>query len=123
MKQILVIDDEPDILRLIRKILEQAGAYSVTTANNGKEAEMILEKKKFDLVITDIIMPEIEGMELIFSIRKRFPTTKIIAISGGGKLSPEGYLTIASTAGANAVLQKPFETHELLHEVETLIHS
>ncbi len=122
MKQILIIDDEPDILRLIRKILENQGGYSVTTVEKGKKAEEMIETTKFDLVITDIIMPEIEGMEIIFFLKKHSPATKILAISGGGKLSPDGYLTIASTAGAHSVLQKPFETQELLREVEQLLY-
>ncbi|HED31317.1 MAG TPA: response regulator [Prosthecochloris aestuarii] len=120
MKKILVIDDEHDILKLLRRILENAG-YCVTMTDNGKDAEKLLEKELFHLVITDIIMPEKEGMEMIFFIRKHCPETKIIAISGGGKLSPDSYLTIAHTAGADTVIQKPFENSELLREVKQLL--
>lgn len=120
MKKILIIDDEPDILLLLQRVLENAG-YSVRTAENGRQAEEILQKNHFHVVITDIIMPEVEGMELIFYLKKHAPQTRIIGISGGGKLSPDSYLTIALSAGADTVLQKPFDNAELLEKVKQLL--
>ncbi len=122
MKTILLIDDETDILLLLQRILENAG-YNVMTAENGKIADRLLALHSFDLVITDIIMPEKDGMEVIFQLRQTSPGIKIIAISGGGKLAPEGYLKMAEIAGANAIIQKPFESSDLITVVDDLLTS
>ena len=122
MKQILVIDDEPDILKLISKILEKAG-YRVMTAENGRLADKLFNEHPFDLVITDIIMPQKEGLEIILQLRENSPDTKILAISGGGKIERAGYLDAARTIGAHAIVKKPFEISHLLDKVEQLLNS
>ena len=120
MKTILLIDDETDILQLLQRILENSG-YNVLTAENGKIADRLLDKHSFYLVITDIIMPDKDGMEVIFQLKQTSPGIKIIAISGGGKLAPEGYLKMAEIAGADAIIQKPFESGDLLQVVNNLL--
>ena len=99
MAKILVIDDEPSILLMIKKMLEKEG-HEVDLALNGRDGMELFENIKPDLVITDIIMPEKEGLETIFELRKKNPGLKIIAISGGGRISPEGYLPRCKTSGS-----------------------
>jgi DNA-binding response OmpR family regulator len=105
---------------MIKKMLEKAG-HEVDIALNGKEGMELFEKNKPDLLITDIIMPEKEGLETIFELRKRYPELKIIAISGGGRISPDGYLPGAKLLGANMVFQKPLDQKEFLQAVSLLL--
>ena len=120
MAKILVIDDEPSILLMIKKMLEKAG-HEVDMAINGKEGMQLFEKNQADLLITDIIMPEKEGLETIVEMRKNFPDLKIIAISGGGRISADGYLPGAKLLGANMVFQKPLIQKEFLDAVSFLL--
>jgi DNA-binding response OmpR family regulator len=121
MAKIIVVDDEPSILLMLKKMLEKAG-HEVDTASNGNEGIILFEKNKHDLLITDIIMPEKEGMETIIELRKKYPDLKIIAISGGGRISPEGYLPGAKLLGANMVFQKPLIQKEFLEAVAMLLN-
>jgi DNA-binding response OmpR family regulator len=120
MAKILVLDDEPSILLMIKKMLEKAG-HEVDIALNGKEGMFLFEKNKPDLLITDIIMPEKEGLETIFELRKIYPDLKIIAISGGGRIGPDGYLPGAKLLGANMVFQKPLDQKEFVNAVNQLL--
>jgi len=120
MAKILVIDDEPSILLMIKKMLEKAG-HEVDMALNGKEGMQLFEKNQADLLITDIIMPEKEGLETIVEMRKKYPDLKIIAISGGGRISADGYLPGAKLLGANMVFQKPLIQKEFLDAVSFLL--
>lgn len=120
MSKILVLDDELSILLMIKKMLEKAG-YEVVVASNGKEGMRLFERDKPDMVITDIIMPEKEGLETIFELRRMHPDLKIIAISGGGRISPDGYLPGAKLLGANMVFQKPLVQKEFLAAVASLL--
>jgi DNA-binding response OmpR family regulator len=120
MSKILVLDDEPSILLMIKKMLEKAG-YEVIIASNGKEGMRLFDSEKPDMVITDIIMPEKEGLETIFELRRMHPDLKIIAISGGGRISPDGYLPGAKLLGANMVFQKPLVQKEFLAAVASLL--
>jgi Response regulator containing CheY-like receiver, AAA-type ATPase, and DNA-binding domains len=120
MAKILVFDDEPSILLMIKKMLEKAG-HEVDMALNGREGMELLEKNKPDLVITDIIMPEKEGLETIMTLRKRYPEIKIIAISGGGRIGAEGYLPSAKHLGADMVFQKPLVQKEFMEAVALLL--
>ena len=121
MSKILVIDDEPAILLMLKKMLEKAG-HEVDIASNGNEGIILFEKDKHDLLITDIIMPEKEGMETIIELRKKYPGLKIIAISGGGRINPEGYLPGAKLLGAHMIFQKPLIQKEFLVAVATLLN-
>ncbi len=120
MAKILVLDDEPSILLMIKKMLEREG-HEVDLAMNGMEGMELFEKNKPDLVITDIIMPEKEGLETILELRKKHPELKIIAISGGGRIGPQGYLPSAKYLGADMVFQKPLVQKEFIQAVATLL--
>ncbi len=122
MARLLLIDDDPALLSLLRRTLERAG-YEVVTAPNGREGLQRLTTGPFDLLITDIVMPEMEGLELILKLRQSHPALRIIAISGGGQLRPASYLNLARLSGAMTVLAKPFELEELLAAVQKLLNS
>ena len=120
MAKIYVFDDEPSILLMIKKMLEKAG-YEVDIALNGKEGMELFKRNVPDLLITDIIMPEKEGLETILELRKSYPELKIIAISGGGRISPCGYLPGAKLLGANIVFEKQLDQKEFLQAVTLLL--
>lgn len=120
MARILVIDDESAIRGFLRQILERAG-YIVSEAANGREAQKVFSTEPADLIISDIIMPEKEGLETIMDFKRNYPSVKIIGISGGGKSSPEDYLKIASRFGAHKTFSKPFERNEILAAVRELL--
>ena len=120
MAKILVLDDEPSILLMMKKMLEKAG-YEVDVALNGREGMVLFDKNKPDLLITDIIMPEKEGLETIFELRRNYPDLKIVAISGGGRIGPSGYLPGAKLLGANLVFQKPIVPKEFLAAISELL--
>ena len=121
MAKILVLDDELSILLMIKKMLEKAG-HEVSLALNGREGMELFEKNRPDLLITDIIMPEKEGLETIFELRRKHPELKIIAISGGGRISPDGYLPGAKLLGADMTFQKPLDQKEFLLAVSQLLN-
>lgn len=116
MADILVIDDDPQMLVLINHILTRAG-HNVTEAANGKIGEELCHKQKFDLAITDILMPVQEGMETIMVFKHNWPHMKIIAVTGGGNTPAGIYLSIADKLGANKLLKKPFHKKELVDAV------
>ncbi len=117
--RILVIDDEDMIREIVQTILRESG-HEVLTATNGSEGLKILETEKVDLVITDILMPEKEGVETIFDIRFQYPHVRIIAMSGGGRMNNFDPLKIARKAGAHRVLTKPLEQDDLLNAVRDI---
>ena len=114
--RILLVDDDAPLRRLLAKSLTRAG-YQVVEASDGNEALQLFQAHASDLVITDLIMPGIEGLELIMRLRKFCPQVRVIAISGGGRNAPEDYLSIAKTIGACHVLAKPFLNEALLGAV------
>ena len=116
MAEILIIDDEPGVLRILRKILEAAG-HSVREAPDGEVALRDFEGKPADLVITDIFMPSMDGIEFLVNIRSTFPDARVLAMSGGGLLSMDQALGDASLLGADQILQKPFTKDEVLAAV------
>jgi YesN/AraC family two-component response regulator len=120
MHKILIVDDEVSILIMLKRMLERAG-YEVYTAANGYEALKVYEREKPQLIITDIIMPEKEGLELIIDLRKTNPDLKIIAISGGGRIQPYNYLPSASLFGANMTFHKPLDPKEFVAAVNKLL--
>jgi DNA-binding response OmpR family regulator len=120
MRKILIIDDDDQILPMLAHAMELAG-FAAVTALDGREGQRLLEKQRFDLVITDLIMPEREGMETITYIKKNFPSIKIIAISGGGRIGPETYLPAALELGADRAFAKPFPVDELITAVRELL--
>jgi DNA-binding NtrC family response regulator len=120
MAVILVIDDDAQIRLLLRRILEKEG-HQVYEAADGTSGMSQLKRIDMDLVITDIIMPEKEGLETILDIRHEFPDMKIIAISGGGKIGLPDFLPAAKKFGAHHTLPKPFGTNELMEAVNNLL--
>jgi YesN/AraC family two-component response regulator len=117
MKKILIVDDETLIREGLKITLELEG-YEVEIAEDGREAVRIVEIFKPDVIVTDIIMPEKDGIELILELRSTKQDIKIIAISGGGRISAKDHLRIASKLGANIILTKPFTAKELITEIE-----
>jgi DNA-binding NtrC family response regulator len=117
---ILIIDDDERTRKLFRKILETEG-YQVSEASNGNEGIKLFRKEPADLVITDIIMPEKEGIETIMELRKDFPDVKIIAMSGGGLVEADSYLEMAKKMGATEVLTKPIKNDELLKIIKDIL--
>jgi DNA-binding response OmpR family regulator len=120
MPLILVIDDDDQIRDMLREMLERAG-YEVVLAADGDEGLRLFRERRADLVITDVVMPNKEGIEMIMELRVEFPKVKIIAISGGGRLGPETYLDLAEGFGAMRVFSKPFRLNELLAAVRELL--
>lgn len=95
--------------------------YTVLEAANGKEALSHFKPSMTDLVVTDLIMPEEDGLKVIMKLKELKPSLKIIAISGGGKAGPGGYLNLAKALGAHAVLSKPFSINDLISKIEELL--
>jgi DNA-binding response OmpR family regulator len=116
MIKILVIDDERMIRTIAVRILQRAD-YEIFTAVNGFEGLACFRRERPDLVITDIIMPEREGIETIRHMKRERPDTKIIAMSGGGRLGDADFLSMARELGASDVIRKPFDPRELLDRV------
>ncbi len=118
--KILVIDDDAAVRKFISMTLQRK-KYNVIEAENGESClQLLKEHRDISVMITDLIMPEKDGIETIIEVRQQFPAIKIIAISGGGKVSPENYLVIADALGANTTLRKPFSGQELIQAIENL---
>jgi CheY-like chemotaxis protein len=121
MTSILVVDDEKQIRLMLRQMLEREG-YRVMEAPDGKMALKLYREHPADLVITDIIMPEMEGIKTIMELKKTSPKVKIIALSGGGKNDPEQYLKFAKKLGADRTFMKPFDRQTLLKTVREVLN-
>ncbi|MFQ5774226.1 MAG: response regulator [Kiloniellaceae bacterium] len=116
MARILLIDDETEFRQTIRLMLEQAG-HEVLEAGNGTDGVEMHKSMDPDLIITDIIMPQKEGIETILALRRHDAKARIIAISGGGRLKMADFLTVARKFGASHTLAKPFRREQLLEAV------
>ena len=120
MRHVLVIDDNEDMRDLIQLVLERAG-YSVTLAPDGEAGLRAQRARPADVVITDIFMPNQDGLETIAALRRDYPAVKVVAMSGGGsKVKGEGTLLTAREIGAHFILLKPFDNDELLQAVQKL---
>src|SRR5512133_1365223 len=117
--KILIIDDEEMIREGLMITLEMEG-FEVKICNDGKEAMKIIPEFKPEIIITDIIMPDVDGIEVIISLRKLDKPPKIIAISGGGRISAGDHLKSARQLGAACTLTKPFSSKELLNCIKNL---
>lgn len=115
-RQVLVIDDDPVARATMSAILQDDG-YTVTCAVDGKQGLNEFRKCRPDVVVTDIIMPEKEGIETILALRAMWPEGPIIAVSGGGRIQSADFLKMARALGASAVLAKPFEPQDLLSRI------
>ncbi len=120
MTRVLVVEDDSNLRNIVRCILQKAG-YEVIEACNGIEAADKIAEFSIQLVITDILMPDREGIETIVGLRRKYPNVKIIAMSGGGKGGADHYLDMAREFGADQTMHKPFDKADLLDAVEDLI--
>lgn len=119
-QKILVIDDDKDVRDLVCLLLESRG-YEATAAPGGKQALESVRLSPPDLVITDVVMPDMDGFEVLLSLRSLAPEVKTLVMSGGGRLSPEQYLKTARGLGAGGVLRKPFTRAEFLDTVRRVL--
>jgi DNA-binding response OmpR family regulator len=118
ISSIVIIDDDCQILAFMRQILEAAG-YGVRQATDGREGLRMIQQSPADLVITDVLMPEQDGLEVTMALHRRLQAVKIIAVSGG---NPEfDYLDVAHAFGADRTLRKPFTADELLEAVRQVL--
>ena len=123
MKRILVIDDHTALRQMLRRILEREG-YEVVEAADGKEGVELYRQVPADLIITDVVMPEKDGVEIIRELKRDFLDVRVIAISGGSRTLDAQYCLAAMKAlGALHVLTKPFGRKELLEAVHELLDS
>jgi len=117
MKRILLVDDDPLVRGTLHALLARHG-YEIEDADNGAAALEAFAREPHDVVITDLVMPDKEGLETIRELRRRFGDVRIIAISGGGVGSASHYLQTARKMGAVCALSKPFSTDEILAAIE-----
>lgn len=119
-EHILVVDDDLLVRMVAEEALTRAG-YNVALAENGRAAIKALEQTRFDLVVTDVLMPDTDGLELTREVKRRWPLTPMIAISSGGRLEAGYYLPLANAMGADAVMAKPLRPGPFLSLVQDVI--
>lgn len=120
MARILLVEDDDLVCRSLRMTLEAYGHAVESFADGRKAVELLRQQGGFDVVITDILMPDMDGLELIRAVRGLAPDIRVIAMSGGGRRGNQDFLQFASTFGADVVLSKPF-TGEALMDALTVI--
>lgn len=112
-KRVLIVDDNEELAALLQLSLEAEG-YAADVAPNGRTALEVQRRRPADILVTDLVMPEADGFETIDAFRREFPRTKIVVMSGQGRLNAPRYLQAAKLMGVDAVLQKPFRVEALL---------
>jgi len=120
MATVLIVDDDDQVRRVLVRTLE-SGGHETVAASNGREALALAGQRSFDCVVTDILMPDIEGLETITRLREICPKVPIIAMSGGGRIDGQLCLELASSLGATSTLQKPIWRDDLLTAVEAAL--
>ena len=120
MAKFLLVDDNEELLEVQSAYLKAKG-QTVITARNGRESMMQLDGGEFDIMTTDVIMPEMEGFETIMTARKNHPELPIIAMSGGGRIGATDYLSMAKSMGAKAALSKPVAPARILSEANNIL--
>jgi DNA-binding response OmpR family regulator len=120
MPGVLIVEDDKDLREMLKTSLIRR-KYTVLEAENGKDAINHFKPLITDLVVTDLIMPDEDGLKVIIKLKELKPSLKIIAISGGGKVGPGSYLGLAKALGADAVFSKPFSINELIAKIEELL--
>jgi len=121
MAKILLVEDDDLVRDMLTQILERA-SHNVVAAANGEEATEYLRTDTPDIMVTDIIMPKKSGITLISEVKNRHPNLEIIAISGGGRLDPTGYLDLSESLGASVSFEKPIDNTALLMAIDLLLH-
>jgi DNA-binding response OmpR family regulator len=119
MARILIVDDNEDN-RLTMAALLRLSGHEIDVAADGEQALQSQRKQPFDLLITDIFMPDKDGVETIREFHQQYPATRIIAMSGGGSYTVD-YLSLSLEIGADKVLKKPFDAHALEAAVNELL--
>ncbi len=122
MPSLLIIEDYAPLRTKLQQVFTRNG-YDVSTASNGNEGLDSFRKNQADIILTDIIMPEKDGLETLMELLKEFPKAKVIAMSGGGRNMFEGYLKIAEGLGAKKIFLKPFDLDELLAATSELLEN
>ena len=122
MQRILVMDDDRPVQTTLQKMLEREG-YAVVLAADGRQGLKAYQEKRFDLVITDLLMPEKDGIQTIKELRRLDDAVKILAISGGGRVDKKTHLKVAELFGARKVLAKPVEREALLAAIRELLQA
>lgn len=122
MFSLLLIDDDEQLRNVLGESLRRAG-YEVREACDGRQGERMYRERPADLVITDLIMPEKEGLETILDLCRHYPDAKVIAMSGGGRTGPQTNLKAARAFGARQVLAKPFSRQEMLDAVRQALET
>lgn len=120
--KILIVDDNKELLELLQEYLLEHD-FDVVCSSNGRDARNMFVEFKPQIVITDIVMPDVDGIELLLRIREINPDIQVIAMSGGNEGHGDTYLQMADKLGANLILNKPFSLSELLIEVNKLVAS
>lgn len=120
MPGVLIVEDDVELREMLKLSLTRRN-FIVLEAENGKEAITHFKPSLTDVVITDLIMPEEDGLKVIMTLRNLKPSLKIIAMSGGGKAGPGSYLNLAQALGADAIFSKPFSTGEMVKNIEKLL--
>ncbi len=120
MARILIIDDDESITSLLRTVFEREG-HEVATASNGREGVRIFQSRPADLVVSDILMPEMDGLEALKELRRISPDLKLIAVSGGSQRLKMDVLRVAQLLGASAAFEKPYRIDALLASARTLL--
>ena len=121
MTSILLVDDDVQFRTMLAEVLTVAG-YDVREASDGNQGTRLYESWPADLLITDLVMPDKEGLEMILEMKRMHSGVKIIAISGGGRHGSEDYLKIARAFGAERVLAKPFSHREILEAIKQVLN-
>jgi DNA-binding response OmpR family regulator len=120
MPGVLIVEDDKELREMLKLSLSRRN-FTVFEADNGKSAIAHFKPTITDLVVTDLIMPEEDGLKVVIKLRELKPTIKIIAISGGGKVGPGSYLNLAKALGADAIYSKPFSINDLIAKIEQLL--
>ncbi len=119
MTNVLLIDDDEMVLETFQIILSSDG-HNVSTASDGNAGLALCRSQKFDVVVTDVVMPEKDGLEVLMTLRKTNPEVKVVVVSGGGRTSAKDYLEMAKLLGADKVLYKPITATELSETIVEL---
>ncbi|MBQ3839139.1 MAG: response regulator [Fibrobacter sp.] len=122
MSTVLIIDDDTQFNLMLKSALEIKG-YEVETAANGKEGKALYQNKKYDVIITDIIMPDVDGYEVILDLRRMGMSDRTIAVSGGGRTAADDYLVTAQHFDVAATFNKPIDLQALRDKVDEIIKS
>lgn len=122
MAKILLVEDDVLVRDMLVQMLQRA-SHEVISASNGDEATDVLKTQHPDIMVTDIIMPKKSGITLISEVRNQHPDMEIIAISGGGRLDPTGYLDLSESLGASVSFEKPVDKSALLMAIDLLIRN